>query len=48
MDNAVWEAYGGAPTMAYLIGTDGKVVEAQRWYDANKMETAIVRYLEGS
>ena len=48
MDNPIWSTYGPAPNLAYLIGTDGKVAEAQLWYDAGKMGAAIARYLERS
>jgi hypothetical protein len=41
MDNAVWKAYGSAPNCAHLIGTDGKVVEAQPWFDAGPMRAAL-------
>ncbi len=45
MDNAVWHTYGPAPDIAYLIGTDGKIVEKQGWYQPPEMEAAIVDYL---
>ena len=45
-DNPIWEAYGPAPNLAYLIGTDGTIAEAQRWYDVARMESAIARYLK--
>lgn len=50
MDNPVWCTYGPAPNIAYLIGTDGTVIEKQGWYnrpalDPSKMETAIKTYL---
>jgi hypothetical protein len=45
MDNANWKAYGSAPNCAYLVGRDGKVVEAQPWFDARPMREAIVRLL---
>ena len=32
MDNPVWETCGPAPNLAYLIGIDGDIVEAQEWY----------------
>ena len=31
--------------MAYLIGSDGKIVERQFWYDPRVMELAIIDYL---
>lgn len=40
-DNKVWKAYGPAPNLAYLIGTDRKVLEAQEWYSQKEMEAAI-------
>ena len=43
--NPIWQIYGTAPNLAYLIGTDGKIAEAQLWYDVDKMERAIQHYL---
>ena len=45
MDNAVWLTYGPAPDIAYLIGTNGKIVKKQGWYQPQEMEAAIVDYL---
>ena len=45
MDNPLWCTYGPAPNIAYLIGTDGKVVAKQGWYDPIQMELAIQTYL---
>jgi len=45
MDNPVWCTYGPAPDIAYLIGTDGRIVEKQGWYQPQLMETAIIDYL---
>ncbi len=45
MDNAVWLTYGPAPNIAYLIGTNGKIVKKQGWYQPQEMEVAIVDYL---
>ena len=47
MDNPVWCTYGPAPDIAYLIGTDGRIIEKQGWYQPQLMETAIVDYLAG-
>ncbi len=44
--NPVWQIYGTAPNLAYLIETDGKIAEAQLWYDVDKMESAIIDYLD--
>lgn len=44
MDNPLWCTYGPAPDIAYLIGTDGKIVEKQGWYDPEQMESAILAY----
>ena len=41
MDNPVWCTYGPAPNSAYLINTDGKVLEKQGWYQPRLMEAAI-------
>ena len=48
MDNPVWCTYGPAPNSAYLIGSDGRVVEKQGWYQPKQMEFAIERYLSGT
>ena len=45
MDNPVWCTYGPAPNIAYLIGTDGKIIAKQGWYDPKLMEQAITSYL---
>jgi hypothetical protein len=42
MDNPVWCTYGAAPNAAYLIGTDGSILAAQRWYEPRAMESAIL------
>jgi hypothetical protein len=41
MDNATWKTYGSAPNCAYLIGTDGRVVAQQGWFDPAEMRKAI-------
>ena len=45
MDNPVWSTYGPAPNISYLIGTDGKIIVKQGWYDPKLMEQEIGRYL---
>ncbi len=45
VDNSVWQEFGPAPNLAYLIGTDKKVVAAQQWYNTSEMELDIKRYL---
>ena len=45
IDNPIWCTYGPAPNIAYLIGTDGRIVEKQGWYNPEKMEVAIADYL---
>lgn len=42
-DNPVWFTYGPAPNIAYLIDSDGTVILRQPWYDAKKMEEAILK-----
>jgi len=46
MDNPVWCNYGPAPNCAYLIDTDGTVIEKQGWYDPDLMEQAINSYFD--
>ena len=45
MDNPVWCTYGPAPNNAYLIDTNGTVIEKQGWYNPDLMEDAIINYL---
>ena len=42
-DNPVWFTYGPAPNIAYLIDKDGAVILRQAWYDALKMEEAVIK-----
>lgn len=46
MDNALMCTYGPAPNNAYLIGTDGKIIAKQGWYQPNQMEAAVQEYLD--
>ena len=46
IDNPVWCTYGPAPNIAYLIGTDGKIIAKQDWYDPKLMEQEIISYFE--
>ena len=46
MDNPVWCTYGPAPDIAYLIGTNGRIVKKQGWYQPELMEAAIIDYLK--
>lgn len=48
IDNPIWCTYGPAPNIAYLVGTDGKIVFKQGWYDPVKMEKAILDYIENT
>ena len=48
MDNVLWQTYGPAPNMAYLIGTDGEIIATQLWYNADLMESAIISYLQNT
>ncbi len=46
-ENPVWCTYGPAPNIAYLIDTEGRIVEKQGWYQPQPMEQAIINYLDG-
>ena len=46
INNPIWQVYGPAPNLAYLISMDGKITEAQLWYDSSKMKSAIIDYLK--
>jgi hypothetical protein len=46
IDNPLWCTYGRRPNMAYLIGTDGRIVLQQDWNDPGEMDDAIQDYLE--
>ena len=45
MDNPIWCTYGPLPNCAYLIDTDGTVLEKETWYNPEEMEKAIRAYL---
>ena len=45
MDNPLWCTYGPAPHNAYLIGTEGKIIAKQGWYNPEQMESAILAYI---
>lgn len=45
MTNSTWEAYGGAPNAAYLIGADGTVTLRQGWFEPEDFENALKREL---
>jgi len=47
IDNPLWCTYGPAPNIAYLIGTDGRVITKQGWYNLAQMESAVKDYLAG-
>jgi len=47
IDNPMWCTYGPAPDIAYLIGTDGVIVDKQGWYEPSLMVKAINEYLNG-
>jgi hypothetical protein len=46
MDNAVWCTYGPASNIAYLIATDGTILEKEPYYAPDVMEEAIQKYLK--
>jgi len=48
IDNPVWCTYGPAPNIAYFIGTDGKIIAKQGWYDPELMEREILSFIEGT
>jgi hypothetical protein len=45
MDDHVWRAYGAQPNNAFLIGTDGIILEREDWYNPGRMENAILSHL---
>ena len=45
IDNPVWCTYGPAPNAGYLIGSGGKIITKQGWFDPVKMADAIESYL---
>ena len=45
MENAVWKAYGSAPNCAYVIGRDGKIVDAEPWMEPEQLRKAITQAL---
>jgi hypothetical protein len=46
MDNPLWCTYGPAPNNAYFIGTEGKIIAKQGWFNPATMESAILKYLD--
>ena len=46
IDNPLWSTYGPAPNIAYLISTDGIVIEKQNWYQPAEMKHIIEQHLE--
>jgi hypothetical protein len=47
LNNPVWCTYGPCPNCAYLISQDGVIENVQTWFEADGMEEAIDRLLEG-
>jgi hypothetical protein len=47
IDNPLWCTYGRMPNNSFLIGMDGRIVFQQIWNNPDKMEQAIIEYLEG-
>lgn len=45
LNNPVWQIYGQVPNLAYLIGSNGEVLEAQAQYDVRTMDDAIRSHL---
>ncbi len=43
LENTVWKAYGCAPNCAYVIGTDGKIADAQPWMELNHLRQTLAR-----
>ncbi|MFK8015388.1 MAG: deiodinase-like protein [Gammaproteobacteria bacterium] len=41
LDNNVWQRYGGAPSAAFLIDTERRVVLSQPWVDPEPLADAI-------
>jgi len=48
VDNAVWCTYGPASNIAYLIDTDGTILEKQLYYSPEDMDVQIQKYLQGN
>jgi hypothetical protein len=48
LDNRAWQAFGGAPNVAILVGCDGKIALKQGWFEATEMEHAITGLLKAS
>jgi hypothetical protein len=46
MRNEAWSTLGGGPNMAVLIGTDGKGIARQAWFDADAMADEIAKLPE--
>ncbi len=48
MDNPLWSTYGPSPNIAYLIGTDGRIVEKEGWYEPELMKATVETHLTGT
>jgi hypothetical protein len=46
IDNPYWCTYGRTPNNSFLIGMDGRIVFHQLWNNPDKLEQAIIDYLE--
>ena len=46
LNNPMWCTYGPAPNCAFLIGQDGRFIEAQQWLDMGAMKAALDNLLE--
>lgn len=48
MDDAAWEAFGAAPSPAFVLDTDGRVVLRQVWVDPAELRPVLRRLLASS
>ncbi len=44
-DNAVWQAYGRAPSPAFVLDSQGQVVESMVWIDPKRIRRALNKLL---
>lgn len=45
LDNQVWQAYGRAPSPAFVLDPQGQVVESMVWIDPKRIRQALTRLL---
>lgn len=48
LDDRAWRAFGGAPNVAILVRSDGRIAAKQGWFEPKEMTRAITALLQNS